>query len=129
VRSAPDRGLEEDAVSRDRIIAEAEGVVQDLAAAITAPRDRECLPCYLDRVLHEVSCDGTHALTRRYRDSTAPAATALLRRLSRAGGYCDCEVLLNVYWATSDHVAPCEGVRLGSTQPCDLWFRRRRGMW
>jgi hypothetical protein len=114
-------------VARDEIITEAEGLLQQLAASITAPQERECLACYLDRVLREVRCDGTHALARRYRDAKAPRATALLRRLSEGGGYCDCEVLYNVYWSKSDTVRPCRGVRPGSTQPCELWFRHRRG--
>ncbi|MBA2324802.1 MAG: DUF2695 domain-containing protein [Pseudonocardiales bacterium] len=79
---------------------QAERLVYDLSQTLTAPADRECLPCYLARML-----------------------TALTERLRNRGGFCDCEVLLNVYpaWLPDDGQtpAPCQGVlRRGSTKPC-----------
>lgn len=109
------------------IDAQAEEFVRDLAAAMVAPQPGECLPCYLDRVLRDVPCDTTLRLARAYRDAVAPRAVALERRLGDGGGFCDCEVLWNVYWSKSDDVKPCRGVRRGSTKPCDLWFRHRVG--
>jgi hypothetical protein len=106
---------------------EAEKIVRTLATTLTAPLDAECLPCYLDRVLRDVPCDNTLRLTQRYRDAVAPRATGLERRMREGGGYCDCEVLWNVYWAFSDTVEPCQGVRHGSTKPCGLWHRHHRG--
>ncbi|WEG08816.1 DUF2695 domain-containing protein [Microbacterium horticulturae] len=106
---------------------EAESIVHEFAAALTAPHDRECLPCYLDRVLHDAQCDGTLRFASAYRDAVAPRATGLERRMHEGGGCCDCEILMNVYLAKSDTVTPCPGVRRGSTQPCGLWHRRRRG--
>lgn len=106
---------------------EAENLIHRMAAEMTAPRARECLPCYLDRMLHDMPCDGSQRLSTRYRDAVAPRATALPRKLAQAGGCCDCEVLYNVYWSQSDTVRPCTGVRRGSTQPCTLWTRHSRG--
>ncbi|WP_022899002.1 DUF2695 domain-containing protein [Humibacter albus] len=110
------------------IDSEAEDFVHTMADAITAPLPRECLPCYLDRMLRDLQCDGSLRLTRNYRDATAPRATALEHRVMNGGGYCDCEVLMNVFIPHDEHVMPCGGVRRGSTQPCSLWSRHRRGM-
>lgn len=120
-------GSRKTALMQQKIIDEAEELVRQWADALTAPRPSECLPCYLDRVLREGRCDNTLRWSRAYRDAVAPRATALERRLSQRGGYCDCEVLLNVYWSKSDDVIPCRGARSGSTQPCGLWVQHRRG--
>ena len=106
---------------------QAESFVRDLAAAIVAPRAGECLACYIDRVVRDAPCDGSLRLSRMYRDALAPRAVALESRLESGGGFCDCEVLMNVYWSKAEEVKPCRGARRGSTKPCDLWFRRRRG--
>lgn len=106
---------------------EAESFVRSLATAIIMPQAGECLPCYLDRVMHDVRCDDSLRLARVYRDALAPRATALERRLQDGGGHCDCEVLMNVYWAKSDTVKPCRRVGRGSTKPCDLWVHHRVG--
>jgi hypothetical protein len=107
-------------------VTEAEELVRSLANTLTAPQSAECLPCYLDRVLRIAPCDGTLRLAKRYRDAVAPQATALERRMHDSGGYCDCEILWNVYPSKSDDVHPCRGVRKGSTSPCELWGRPRR---
>ncbi|WP_415078781.1 DUF2695 domain-containing protein [Microbacterium sp.] len=109
------------------IVSEAEALVHALAGELTAARQGECLPCYLDRVLRDAPCDGSLRLTCAYRDARAPRATKLERRLRDHGGQCDCEVLMNVYWSKSDQVMPCTGVGRGSTQPCELWSLHRRG--
>ncbi|MEW1962393.1 DUF2695 domain-containing protein [Microbacterium sp. NPDC077644] len=100
---------------------EAEQIVRSLARTLTAPQPTECLPCYLDRVLRVARCDGTLRLAKRYRDTVAPRATALERRMHQSGGCCDCEILMNVYESKSDDVHPCQGTRKGSTSPCGLW--------
>ena len=106
---------------------EAEEHVHALAEKLTAPRDRECLPCYLDRVLRDARCDETLRFAKRYRDAVAPRATGLERRMEDGGGFCDCEILMNVYLPWSETVEPCKGARRGSTQACTLWHRQRRG--
>ncbi|MGH3907883.1 MAG: DUF2695 domain-containing protein [Pseudonocardiaceae bacterium] len=101
----------------------AEDYLSELQATLTAPRERECLPCYVGRMLAEFSCSGTLRWSEHWRNICAPRATALADRLASRGGFCDCEVLLNVYpekLAEEDAPPPaCTGVsRRGSTRPC-----------
>lgn len=128
---------------------DAEAYVRSLLDEWLAPRPRECLACYLDRVLERYGCDGDLRFARRYRDLVAPRATRLEQRLEAAGGYCDCEVLANAMqpawrlWSTSravdvdgqtvvldaeppEHMPQCAGVGRGSTQPCIHWHRLHR---
>lgn len=109
------------------LISEAERIVHDLATELTEPHPGECLACYLDRVLRPAPCNGTLRHAQRYRDAMAPRAVALERRMHERGGCCDCEILWNVYKPKSDEVAACLHVRRGSTAPCGLWDRIRRG--
>jgi hypothetical protein len=119
------------------IVGETERFVRLLAAQLTRPRNKECLCCYVARLLDEYPCDGSLRHAYRYRDAVAPRATALGDRLSRVGGWCDCEIFLNGYRpravlpdddAESGVIAlpPCQGVRRGSVQPCGNWTRIRR---
>jgi uncharacterized protein DUF2695 len=100
----------------------AEGYLAELQTTLTAPRDRECLVCYLRRAVDEFGCDGTLRWSLHWRDACAPRAVALADRLADRGGFCDCEVLLNVHPSALPEdgpAAPCVGVsRRGSTQPC-----------
>lgn len=103
----------------------AEGYVGELQDVLIAPRERECLPCYVTRMLAEFGCTGTLRWSEHWRDTCAPRATALADRLGSRGGFCDCEVLLNVYperlVEEGEPVPACAGVsRRGSTQPCLL---------
>lgn len=127
----------------------AEQLVREAAEALTSPRPHECLQCYVARMLEEFRCDCTLRFALRYRDVSAPAATALVARLNRAGGFCDCEIFLNGWsphprlWSPArvevvrgvtyrtgpeppSVLPPCPGVGAGSTQPCGLWLRRGR---
>jgi hypothetical protein len=79
----------------DSLVADAEHELRLLASALTEPRPRECLLCYVYRML-EHGCTG-HRWTARYRDLRAPRATGLERRLGQKGGYCDCEIFMNAY--------------------------------
>lgn len=111
-----------------------------LSEAMTEPLPGECLVCYVLRML-DFGCKG-HRWLERYRDLRAPRATALERRMHRLGGFCDCEILMNVFqlnpwlFEFDRHGDPilesmpcCPGVRGGSTQPCGMWVGRRRGRW
>lgn len=105
--------------------ANAESYVAALQTTLTTPRDRECLACFVGRMLDEFGCDNTLRWSEHWRDRCAPRATALADRLCRRGGFCDCEVLLNVYperLIEDDETVPvCVGVsRRGSTKPCAL---------
>jgi hypothetical protein len=86
------------------------------------PRERECLRCYLMRMLDESGCDGSHRWTLRWQRARAPRASGLVSRLRRQGGYCDCEVIFNAMpdYPEVDGILPCSGVPEGSTRPCDL---------
>jgi uncharacterized protein DUF2695 len=107
--------------------------LRTLPDAIAAPMPVECLACYVWRMLDEFGCNATLRWARRWRDARAPRATALERRVAARGGFCDCELFLNVWvpkaesptnTACSDGSAPyrlCRGVRRDSSQPCDLW--------
>lgn len=102
----------------------AERELAQLSRRLTDPGKRECLRCYLVRMVDEFGCDNTHRWTIRWRELRAPRATALLDRLAERGGICcDCEVLFNVYpnYPAADGILPCAGVsRAGSTRPCKL---------
>lgn len=127
----------------------AEQLVREAAETLTAPRSRECLLCYVARMLEEFRCDCTLRFALAYRDRRAPHATALVRRLASAGGLCDCEIFLHG-WAPSsalqrvphrattpasrdprrpdplEPLPPCRGAAARSTRPCGLWLRRGR---
>jgi hypothetical protein len=95
----------------------------EFAEQLTAPGMHECLRCYLLRLITEFGCDGTYRWTIRWRDVRAARPRALLRLLAEQGGFCDCEVLLNVFPDYPDvpQLLPCSGVgRSGSPRPCDL---------
>jgi hypothetical protein len=106
-----------------------EGQLVELSFRLTEPGQRECLRCYLLRMIDQFGCDGTHRWTTWWRDLRAPAARGLIRRLERQGACCcDCEVILNVYphYPETDRLLPCAGVlRAGSSVPCDLSALRR----
>lgn len=86
------------------------------------PGERECLRCYLMRMLQESGCDGSHRWTLRWRGARAPRASSLISRLQRRRGYCDCEVIFNAMpdYPGTGGILPCAGVPAGSTRPCDL---------
>jgi Protein of unknown function (DUF2695) len=101
----------------------------ELSRRLTAPGQRECLRCYLLRMISEFGCDGSHRWTVRWRDLRAPRARGLVQRMQRRGGCCcDCEVIFNVFpdYPETDQILPCAGVlRAGSAMPCDLRPLRR----
>ncbi len=99
-----------------------ENELAELSRRLTAPGERECLRCYLQRMISEFGCDGTHRWTLRWRDLMAPRARGLVRKLQDRGGICcDCEVIYNVFPAGQQAgQVPCAGVvRAGSVLPCD----------
>jgi hypothetical protein len=62
------------------------------------PARRECLRCYLVRMIRAYGCDNTKMWTLRWRDRRAPGDGQLLGQLEDRGGICcDCEVLFNVW--------------------------------
>ena len=99
-----------------------ESELAELSRHLTEPGERECLRCYLLRMIRDFGCDGTHRWTIRWRDLRAPRARGLVGRLQERGGICcDCEVVQNVYpdYPLFEQGWPCAGViRPGSALPC-----------
>ena len=92
------------------------------------PRERECLRCYLGRMLLQHGCDNTRRWTVRWHARRAPDDDQLLDELADRGGICcDCEVVMNVWEATADEETetgppvPCAGS--GSRNPLGLCAR------
>jgi len=113
---------------KDDIAEVVEAELIELAGALTEPHDRECLRCFLVRMLGDFGCDGSHRWTIRWRGVRAPLATGLLARLAELGGGCDCEVLMNVFphYPAPGRPLPCAGQpQPGSAVPCDLRVLRR----
>jgi Protein of unknown function (DUF2695) len=108
----------------DSIADDLEGELSALATELTAPGERECLRCYVVRMVHEFGCDGSRRWTRRWRDLRAPRSHGLLRTLARAGACCcDGELIFNVYRVADATPRACLGVaRAGSTRPCAVAY-------
>ena len=70
--------------------------LQELSEEVTRPRPRECLACYLDRMLTTFGC-AKHRFTRRWARGRARGTEAgLVRWAATLGGLCcDCEVVFN----------------------------------
>ena len=126
-----------------RTPAEAEQHLAALASTITAPREAECVLCYVNRMLDAFGCDTTLRWARRWRALRAPRATGLERRLEARGGFCDCEIFFNG-WSLRDDLLvededgelswpeqrpACAGAAARSSQPCANWMEFRRSRW
>ena len=62
-----------------------------------APEQDECLRCYVERMVRARGCDTSLRFTRRWLECSSYAnPDRLLRWFESSGGYCDCEVLMNV---------------------------------
>ncbi|MBK8460866.1 MAG: DUF2695 domain-containing protein [Micropruina sp.] len=140
-------GEENRAVQQASAVQEAEQILTDASLALLTPRSHECLLCYVHRMLLEFGCDGRLRFAAHFRDTRAPRATAMERRLGEVHGLCDCGIFRNGYDLRPEHCIPevvhetdgvtyveeyrwptplpaCLGVRSGSTQGCRLWWRR-----
>ena len=108
----------------DNVVDLVETELAELSRRLTEPGQRECLRCFLVRMISEFGCDGSHRWTVRWRDLRAPRALGLVPRLQRRGAVCcDCEVIFNVFpdYPETDQILPCAGVtRAGSAAPCHL---------
>ena len=60
------------------------------------PEPEECLFCYLERSVQSYGCRG-HQGVERWREAQPTRMSGLTTWLERHGGYCDCEVLMNVW--------------------------------
>lgn len=62
------------------------------------PLPGECVVCFVHRQLAEFGCDDTHRFAERFREQTAPRATALIPRLRGMGAeHCDCQLFREVF--------------------------------
>jgi hypothetical protein len=120
---------------------EVERYLKMLSGEHDDPAPRECLVCYLARMVETHECDSTLRWAQRFRDRRSPRATGLERRLTDRGWACDCQVLRDGYrlsrhllvrdLQTDELEAPpepplCDGVGHTSTHPCANWERRPR---
>jgi hypothetical protein len=100
-----------------------EADLAELADRLTAPTPRECLRCYLLRLINEFGCDGTYRWTLRWLEAHATRPSGPLRQLERRGGFCDCEIVMNAFpdYPPVARRLPCAGVSPpGSLRPCEL---------
>ena len=80
------------------IVEEAERELRNVVRLVTTPHAGECLHCYVERMLEQFGCDGSHRFTWLWDDAQPKRVPNLFPRLTKLGGCCcDCEVLLNVY--------------------------------
>ncbi|PZS25597.1 MAG: hypothetical protein DLM59_19925 [Pseudonocardiales bacterium] len=75
----------------------AEQHVREVAEQITAPREGECLLCYACRQVRDFGCDGTLRWGTRWHGAQHRRPRSFVKRLQRQGGYCDCQVLMDVF--------------------------------
>ncbi len=102
----------------------------------TSVQPGECLACFLQRMVGLAMCSGSFTWAEHYRDTRAPRAVALERRLREAGASCDCQVLGAVWQLNGALLArdprsgrltvpvdlpPCSVTRPRSTRPCMNW--------
>lgn len=61
------------------------------------PKTLSDLGSFLESALNKAACDHSHRHTKAWLDSRGTRSAAkVIKSLQSAGGYCDCEVLLNV---------------------------------
>jgi hypothetical protein len=102
------------------------------------PAPRECLPCFVARMVEATGCTGTLVWAEHWKRLRSPGASALMARLERQGAICDC-ALVTVPWTRAPDLRvwttegglvelaalpACPGVRPRSTRPCELWTSR-----
>ena len=78
-------------------VTDVEQALRALGGSLTAVGPEECLSCYLARMLEQFGCDGRHRFTEHWRDGQPQPLPGLIRRLQGRGGFCDCEVVFNVF--------------------------------
>ena len=71
--------------------------MDELVTRDLGPAPDECLYCYLNRTLTHVACPNELEWTRRWCDAQRFDTSWVTWWLRDNGGYCDCEVLANVF--------------------------------
>ena len=115
---------------------EVEHYLQSLHTVV--PQERECLVCFLLRMLTEFGCDASFTWARRFRDLRSPTATALEKRFGQRLVLCDCLIVHKAHRPVRElmvrdlrtdelerpeRMPPCSGVRRTSTRACANWER------
>ncbi|HEX2360939.1 MAG TPA: DUF2695 domain-containing protein [Jiangellaceae bacterium] len=78
---------------------EAEQYLASLTPTDMDPQPHECLRCFVRRRVSRQGCDGTLRLVRHWLKVNRVAPAGVVGNLQADGGYCDCEVVLNVFGA------------------------------
>ena len=98
--------------TKPSIADEADDYLRTVAAEPEDPRRGECLRCYVRRMVSRRGCDGRHRWVGRWQREKPEPTPGLRSRLERRGGYCDCEVVLNVFQdyipRPTDPIPPCQ---------------------
>jgi hypothetical protein len=104
------------------------------------PGPDECVMCFIDRMTRAHGCSNQLTWVGVWGERQDPPERRLQRYFESYGGYCDCEVLANVFWRreladaqeqqrewTDEDdrraVKPCAGLHPGSSHPCGHWVR------
>ncbi|MEK5389699.1 DUF2695 domain-containing protein [Margalitia sp. FSL K6-0131] len=63
-----------------------------------SPDQLETLWAFLDEMINSEGCDHTHKLTKSWLENNVPKSkiSKIIKAMRNQGGFCDCEVLLNV---------------------------------
>ncbi len=117
----------------------AAGAEHYLAAVVERePQDRECLVCFVARLVEEFGCDSSLLWARRFRDLRSPSATSLEQRYVERLVVCDCLVVSEAHQPVRElmvrdvhtdelewpaRLPPCAGVRRTNTRACAHWDR------
>lgn len=75
----------------------AERFVRELAGQLVHPAARECLGCYVQRMVTAYGCDNTLRWVEKWQRAMPQSTRRLRTRLRSRGAFCDCEVILNVF--------------------------------
>jgi hypothetical protein len=76
---------------------EAERFLASLTAEAGGPEPHECLRCFVRRMVSRNGCDGRLRFVRSWHEANPSASPQLVNDLEKRNGYCDCEVVLNVF--------------------------------
>lgn len=77
-------------------LSDIESALSEVTEELLAPRPGECLACYLDRTIPTFGCRD-RSLAARWHRARPRRLRGLDRWLDSHGGYCDCEIVFNVF--------------------------------
>ena len=95
------------------LVDDVESELRATGAALVAVHEDECLYCYLGWMLPAHGCDGTLRFALCWARSGRLPVPGFRRWLNGNGGYCDCEVIMNVFDAGREGVSRAGRQRAG----------------